>query len=161
VMFSATIDDVSIVDRLVDAGAYSFSINLEVFSTNAADEVLRTKQSLTRRRFADTVIRAVELLGSTGRVRSLILPGLEPVESTLEGVEFLASLGCDPVLSPFRPAEGIALSARRPPSSADLHEILDESRQIVARHGVSLGPECVPCQHNTLTFPWDTRSMAS
>jgi pyruvate-formate lyase-activating enzyme len=157
VMFSPTIDDLSIVDRLVDAGAHSFSINIEVYSASAASDLLRTKQALTHKRFAETIERAVDLLGSTGRVRSLIIPGLEPVEATLEGVDFLASLGCDPVLSPFRPSEGVALSARRPPTAEDLRDILEESRRIVAKYGVGLGPECVPCQHNTLTFPWDAR----
>ena len=157
VMFSPTIDDVSIVERLVAAGAHSFSINLEVHSTSAGAEALRTKQALTRKRFVDTVERAVQLLGSGGRVRSLIIPGLERPEDTLEGVELLASLGCDPVLSPFRPSAGIALSARRPPSAEELLEVLEGSREIVARHGVALGPECVPCQHNTLSFPWDVR----
>jgi hypothetical protein len=161
VMFSPTVDDVLLVDRLVDAGVHSFSINLEVFSTSAAASLLRTKQVLTRGRFAETVSRAVELLGSTGQVRSLIIPGLEAVDETLEGVEFLAGLGCDPVLSPFRPSDGIALASRPPPSVADLTEVLHESRRIVARHGVALGPECVPCQHNTLTFPWDVRGQAS
>lgn len=159
VMFSAPVDDLSMVDRLVDAGAHSFSINLELFSETAGTEVLRTKQALTRKQFTQTVSRAVALLGSVGRVRSLIIPGLEPLEDTLAGVELLASLGCDPVLSPFRPSEGVRLAARRPPTARDLRQVLDESRAIVDRHGVALGPECIPCQHNTLTFPWDTRAI--
>lgn len=157
VMFSPTIDDLEIVDRLVDAGAQSFSINIEVYSGDRATSLLRTKQALTHQRFAATIERAVELLGSNGQVRSLIIPGLEPVESTIEGVRFLASLGCDPVLSPFRPSQGIALADHRPPTADDLRQVLEESRQIVAEHGVALGPECLPCQHNTLTFPWDVR----
>jgi hypothetical protein len=34
-------------------------------------------------------------------------------------------------------------------------ELLARARTVVARHDVALGPRCVPCQHNTLTFPWD------
>ena len=94
-------------------------------------------------------------MGESGAVRSLIILGLEPVQSTLEGIEYLASVGVEPVLSPFRPAQGTALEAMKPidPDSA-LH-ILSESRKLAAAHGLRLGPSCAPCQHNTLTFPWD------
>ena len=77
------------------------------------------------------------------------------MEETLRGVEALAALGCHPTLSPFRPAAGTRLAGQPPPSAAFLSEVLDRSRAIVARHGVRLGPDCVPCQHNTLAFPWD------
>jgi pyruvate-formate lyase-activating enzyme len=161
VMFSPMIDEVSVVDRLVSAGVHGLSINLELYSTEAADRVLKTKSRSTREYFEPTMRRAVELLGSGGRVRSLLIPGLEAPESTIAGVEYLASLGCDPVLSPFRPARDIALCDTPPPSVADLALVLAESRAIVRRYGVALGPDCVPCQHNTLTFPWDRRTGSS
>ena len=159
VMFSPMIDRLDIVDRLVDAGAAGFAINLELYSEAASRSELGAKFLTSRKHFEATVQRAVERLGRTGRVRSLIIPGLEPIEETLHGVEYLASLGCDPVLSPFRPAEGTELVDHAPPPPGLLRDVLDESRRIVASHGVSLGPDCVPCQHNTLTFPWDVREI--
>jgi hypothetical protein len=159
VMFSPMVGDVPVVDRLVAAGAAGFAINLELYADQPGREVLGRKYRATRRQFEATVARAVELLGSAGRVRSLIIPGLEPPESTLAGVEYLASLGCDPVLSPFRPARDIRLASLPPPAAGDLSVLLEESRGVVARHGVALGPDCAPCQHNTLSFPWDLRTV--
>ncbi len=160
VMFSPMDSDGQVVDRLVDAGVHALSINLEVFDDAAAERRLPRKYRVTRRHFEPTVERAVELLGRGGRVRSLIIPGLEDLSSTIAGVEYLASLGCDPVLSPFRPASDVELKSHPPPSEDDLTTLLAESRQIVSKYGVSLGPSCVPCQHNTLTFPWDVRCAA-
>lgn len=157
VMFSPMIDRPDMLERLVAAGVDGVSINIEVFSEKGARVALRGKYRAVRDHFDATVAQAVDLLGRTGRVRSLIIAGLEPLEETLRGVEHLASLGCDPVLSPFRPAEGTPLRSSSPPPSGDLASLLAESRRIVRRHGVALGPECAPCQHNTLSFPWDIR----
>ena len=155
VMFSPMIDRPDLVTRLVDAGAAGFAINIEVFAAEPAQHALRSKYRTVRDHLERTIVDAVEALGREGQDRSLIIVGLEPAEDTLAGVDYLASLGCAPVLSPFRPAEGTRLRILPPPSAAHLTTVLEESRAIAARHGVPLGPDCVPCQHNTLTFPWD------
>jgi hypothetical protein len=159
IMMSAREDGPEFVDAMVDAGIYGFSFNIEVFSETAARAHLPLKHKLARPMLEAMISRAVERVGRTGRVRSLIIAGLESVQETLEGIEWLATLGCDPVLSPFRPARGTALADAPPPSAEDLSEILIQARRIVARHGVALGPRCVPCQHNTLTFPWDVPAL--
>lgn len=66
-----------------------------------------------------------------------------------------------PELAPFGPARGTALVAHPPLDPAMLSELLAVGHEIVVRHKMSLGPECVPCQHNTLTFPWDRPQVAA
>ena len=156
VMMSSGAGGPDLVRRLVDVGVHGFALNVELESSQAAELHIRGKQRRARPHFDATVQAAVELVGAgTGRVRSLILPGLEPVEATLRGVEHIASLGADPVLSPFRPAQGTRLASQPCVPESLLREVLDGAREIVRRHGVALGPRCLPCQHNTLTFPWD------
>ena len=145
--------DVGWIDRLVEVGVSGFAINLEVYGDAAAASITRLKHRIGTDVFVRNLERAVELTGGHGRVRSLLLVGLEPMEDTLAGVEFVAKLGCDPVLSPFRPAPGTPLAARRPPSAEFQERLFLEARDIVERHGVKLGPRCVACQHNTLTIP--------
>lgn len=154
VMMSAGPTTMRLVEQLVDVGVHGFSINIEIESDSASALHIRGKHRRARPHFDETVHRAVELLGP-GRVRSLIIPGLETADQTVAGVTRIASLGADPVLSPFRPAQGTALESREPVSPSLLREVLDESRAIVRSAGVQLGPRCIPCQHNTLTFPWD------
>ena len=158
VMFSPMVNMVEAVDRLVEIGVAGFAINLELQSGEAALKELGAKFRTSRRWFEATLVRAVELLGRDGSVRSLIIPGLEPLAETLAGVGYLASLGVDPVLSPFRPTADIALADHPPPSAAEMRDLLDASRVLCAGAGVALGPSCAACQHNTLSFPWDLRS---
>jgi hypothetical protein len=157
VMFSPQHTGGDTVDRLVDAGVASLSINIEIFDSAASELHIRAKHRFARPHFEETALRAVERLGRHGRVRSLIIPGVEDEDRTLAGVEYLASLGVDPVLSPFRPTDDIRLREQAPPSTDSLRRILDGAREIVAKYDVALGPSCESCQHNTLTFPWDNR----
>jgi len=158
IMMAAIPGDPGFVDRMIDAGIHGFSLNIELFSSDASSLYIRGKHRHARPGFEPFVERAVSRLGSSGRVRSLILVGLEPPEETLAGVEYLASLGADPVLSPFRPAQNTKLERHEPIATELLTSVLREARGIVARHGVALGPRCLPCQHNTLTFPVDVET---
>ncbi len=151
VMLAPRKDD--IIDRLANWGIHGYSINIEVFDDETAARLIPQKHRLGLKSFADTISRAVERVGNQGRVRSLILVGLEPEESVLKGVEFLARLGCDPVLSSFRPAAGTPLKDLLPPSAETMARMYLKSLEITERYGVKLGPRCIPCQHNTLTFP--------
>lgn len=156
VMMSARPDGPEFVDRMITAGVTGFSFNLEVFADTAARSHMPLKHKWARPLLGDMIARAVDRLGGgNGRVRSLIIPGLEGIDETLAGVEWLAEMGCSPVLSPFRPAPDTALVDAEPVAPEALRAVLDASRAIARRHQVVLGPCCVPCQHNTLTFPWD------
>lgn len=150
--------DVTYVERYSSAGVFGFSLNLEVYADDAAQRIIPEKQRLGREVFAQNVERAVTATGRNGRVRSLIIVGLEEPEATLKGVEWIASLGADPVLSPFRPAQGTAMENEEPPTVALLERVYAEAHEISDRHGVRLGPRCIPCQHNTLSFPDDSGS---
>lgn len=159
IMMSVREDDADFMGRMVDAGVRGFSLNIE-----AAREIvgrpgdvrfLPAKAKFTRQWYEDALLAAVEATGGNGRVRALIILGLEPLDDALDGVRWLAERGCDPVLSPFRPARNTELATIPPPGREFLAQVLVEARSIVKGSGVELGPRCVPCQHNTLTFPVD------
>lgn len=162
IMMSARPDGPTFVREMTAAGVAGFSLNVEVFTDASASEWLGLKHRRARPHLEAMIAAAVDALGAnSGRVRSLIIPGLESVDDTLAGIEWLASRGCSPVLSPFRPAPSTRLEARQPVAEQDLRAILDEARRITARHGVALGPRCAACAHNTLTFPWDLPEWGS
>ncbi len=148
-------DGHELIDRLVDAGVAGFAINLEVFSRETAAALCPNKEFVGLDGYADFISHAVERTGGSGsgRVRSLLLVGLEPEETTLEGVRFLAELGCDPALSPFRPAENTELADVPPPTADFMESVYLEASGIAEQYGVELGPRCIPCQHNTIAFP--------
>ena len=141
--------------HLKDIGIHSLCINIEMFNQELARRVMSGKWRTSRERYLKFIEGAVRIFGEDG-VRSLILVGIEPLEDTLKGVEALAQIGCDPVLRPFRPDPATPMRDVPPPSVELLIEAYEKSEEIVARHGVKLGPRCIPCMHNTLTFPDDS-----
>jgi uncharacterized radical SAM superfamily protein len=132
------------------------SINLELWNEEIREKVLHGKGSLTRDEYLDFIEEAVPVFGE-GNVRSLLMVGIEPMEDTLRAVDALAERGCDPVLSPFRPDPSTPMRNERPPNEKFLIETYQRARDIVEKiDGVKLGPRCIPCMHNTLTFPDDS-----
>lgn len=153
VMMSPREGDLGYVARFAEAGVQGFSLNLEVFGDESAARIMPRKHARSSPHTARTIEAALAAVGGNGRVRSLVIIGLEDPEPTLRGIEFLARLGCEPVLSPFRPSRNTVLADAEPPTEEYLLDIYLRALDIAAAHGVRLGPRCIPCQHNTLVFP--------
>lgn len=140
------------LDELGSLGVNQLSINLELYGDDAAKRIMPRKAKQGRDSYLRFIELAVEKLGP-GSVRSLLLAGIEPMEDTVKGVAALAERGCEPVLSPFRPDPKTPMSKAKPPTADEMREIYLRSAEVAARHGMRLGPRCIPCMHNTMTFP--------
>jgi biotin synthase-related radical SAM superfamily protein len=138
--------------ELKSLGVNGLSINIEVFSHEARKRLIPIKMRLGMPYYLDFIESAVEIFGMN-HVQSLIIVGLESLEDTLRGVDALASRGCQPVLSPFRPDPATPLGDYPPPDTSLLEKAYLESLEIATKRDVKLGPRCIPCHHNTLTFP--------
>lgn len=132
-------------------GLNEISINLELFSAEYAADIMRHKYNQGLDFYLDFIEEAAVLLGP-GRVRSMLMVGLEPMEATLAGVTAIGERGGVPVLSPFRPDPATPLRDRKPPGAAELEETYLRATEAAARAGTVLGPDCPPCTHNTLSF---------
>ena len=141
---------------LADIGVREVSVNLEIWDEATAGQLMIKKSMQGRRTYLDYLERATTKLGS-GRVRSMLMVGLDSIDDTLAGVDAIARTGAVPVLSPFRPDPDTPLRDRRPPSATDLETVFLRARDLVDHLGVALGPSCIPCSHNTLTFARDAR----
>ena len=133
-------------------GLNQISINLEIYDEDVAARVMRHKHRQGRQYYLDFLADAVQVLGP-GRVRSMLMVGLESMESTLAGVRALLERGCVPVLSPFVPDAGTPMAASRPPSAEYTLEVFLRAAELADEYGGSLGPDCIPCMHNTMTLP--------
>lgn len=141
--------------KLKSWGVNSLSINLEIYNIKIANKLNPQKAKLTKKLYFNFIKEAVDIFG-IGKVRSILIIGLEPIEETLKGVKELSKLGSDIVLSPFVPAENTPLSHLNPPTEKDLITTYEESKKITDAYNVKIAPRCIPCQHNTLAFPDDT-----
>lgn len=138
--------------KLKSWGVDGLAINLEIYNQKIAKRANPQKAKITRKRYFEFIKEAVKIFRK-GKVRSLLIVGLEPIKDTLKGVKEIAKLGCDPVLSPFVPFEGTPLENFKPTTEKDLIKVYTDAEKIVKKFGVKIGPRCVSCQNNTLTFP--------
>jgi len=146
--------DTHLIDDLADAGIDGFAVNIELFGAEAAAALTPQKARCGPELYSAFWEHALEKTGG-GRVRSLLIVGFEPEADTLAGVEYIASHGIDPVLSPFRPAPGTRFADQRPPSADVMERLHDRAVRVADRYGVRLGPRCVPCQHNVIAVAAD------
>ncbi len=137
--------------RLDALGVNEFSINLEVFDENVARQVMRHKQRQGRQYYLDFLECAAAELGP-GRVRSMLMVGIEPAESTLAGVRAIAERGCVPVLSLFKPDPVTPMASYPPLGAEEALDIYLRAADLSHALGGSLGPTCPPCTHNTLSL---------
>ncbi len=127
--------DLHIIDELYGAGLDIFICNLEVFDPGRFAEVCPGKQAHGgQQAIREALTHAVQTFPAGGVVSNLIV-GLEPVESTMTGVEDLVSRGVVPLLQPFRPLPDTPLAAAPLPRLLELetvflhlYEILQSAR---------------------------------
>jgi radical SAM superfamily enzyme YgiQ (UPF0313 family) len=142
---------VEYIKKFKETNINELSVNIEIWDEEIAKKNIASKNGLGREHYLEFLKEAVKVYGKNN-VRSILLVGLEPLASTLEGIEKLAEIGVSPVLSPFIPAEGTELSNHPRPTYEDLVYVWEKSSEIVKKYGVKMGPNCIPCMHNALTF---------
>jgi radical SAM superfamily enzyme YgiQ (UPF0313 family) len=138
--------------RLRSAGIRDLYLNLEIYNEATARKMMPQKAAAGRSRYMTSLREAVSVLGP-GHVESLVLVGLEPISALRAAVRTLVDLRVIPVLSPFRPSPQTPLAALAPPSVEFLEEAWNLTSDVCKGSGLRPGPVCIPCQHNTLTFP--------
>ena len=146
------IQDITILQRLKSYGINGLSINLEIYNEKIARDIIAQKSLIGRDVYFKFLKEAVKIFGKEN-VRSLLIVGLEPIESTIKGIEELSKIGVVPVLSPFVPTSNIKIKNTLPPDEKTLLKIWKKAKNITKKYDIKLGPKCIPCQHNTLTFP--------
>lgn len=148
------IDGLIDVARLHELGLHELSINIELSDPVAAKQLMPQKDRQGLGTYLRFIAEAADILGP-GRVRSMVMVGLESQAATLTGVEAILKAGGVPVLSPFRPDPATPLRDWRPLDAQELMDVYEAARELAATLGSELGPDCPTCTHNTLTLARD------
>lgn len=97
------------IDRTYAMGVDAISYNLELFHPDALGRhCIGRVRYIGRERYLEALAHAAAIFPA-GTVWSDLVMGLEPGESTMEGIDALAALGVVPVLSVFHPVAGAAV----------------------------------------------------
>ncbi len=93
----------------------------------------------------EAFFRALEytskLLGK-GKVSGEIIAGLEPIEDTLEAIDYITSVGAFPTVCIFRPLIGADLEHYPSPSYEDMHRVFEHMWKALVRNKIPI--EIVP-----------------
>lgn len=128
------------VDMLFDAGADLVGFNYEVydpqiFAKLCPGKVRDIEKGVPGHAHYDRMIRYMVRAYGTGHASGNIISGLEPAQSTVNGIAHLASMGVIPTIFVFVPLKGTALEDHSPPSIREMIYIYSNLKQITERFG--------------------------
>ncbi len=133
------------IKHLKEIGVHGLSINMELNNPTYLKRYCPEKYAIGQKNYLKFLETAVKVFGKD-KVRSLLIVGIEPLEETLKGVEKLAKIGVNPVLSPLFPYG----EANFPPKADLFIEAKEKSEEICKKYKIKMGPLCKPCTHNVL-----------
>lgn len=108
------------IDRTYAAGVDMVYYDLDVFDPALFSASYPEKEEkIRRKRYIEALEHAVKVF-PRGAVTSHLVLGLEPIESTLKGIDFLTDLGVVPLITFFPPLEGSTLAMRWKPDLKDI-----------------------------------------
>jgi len=102
--------DLNAIDELYEAGLDVFVCNVEVHDANRFAQICPGKQAIGGQQAIYRALNYARSVFRPGAVVSHLIVGLEPLNSTIEGMKQLIGQGIVPMLLPFRPLPGTALS---------------------------------------------------
>ncbi len=145
-------EDLQILEKYKENGVTEVAFNIELFNRDIAKYYMPVKGRLPIERYTAALRYAVGLWGDAGNVRTSFIAGLEPMKSTLRGIEWCCSIGAAPIISIFRPVPDTPMGNNMPPGNKELLELYEKAQAVCHRYGLSLGPECDHCKNNTLAL---------
>jgi hypothetical protein len=126
------------------------TMNIEVFDEHLFEVICPGKTRLYGRK---KLLQALEYAANTlsgKRVHSILIAGLEPVESTIAGIRFLASIGVTPIINVFHNDRGSHYENHPRPSFDHLLEIARVLQDVYWKY--QLTPYWKGCGRNALDF---------
>lgn len=141
------------IEKLHSVGTDAMSFNLEVYLASARKEVIPGKaMQYTPEAYFKSMREANDILGDN-QVSSWILIGLEPLESTIEGMRKIAETGTIPLPKPFRPLYGADYEKHKPPIVDDANKIYTEWLDIIRECGLNPTKALAGCVRCGACFP--------
>jgi len=146
-------EDLHMLDLLKDSN-FSIAMNSEIYDKKLFNKYCPGKKIIAGQNHTLTSLgKAVEILGR-GRVFSIFVGGLEPLESLEKGLQELSALGVTPIINVFHPDPGTPLENHSSPSVSDIIE-MGKMLQTVYRENKYMHPFYKKCGRNSL----DTESF--
>lgn len=124
------------IEELKESGWQGVAFNLEVWNKGMWPGIVPGKAAtITREKWLEAMEFAVGVFGK-GQVTSVLVAGLEPKESHLEGLEWMAERGIYGVPIPWSPTPGSSLDGHQTPTAAWHLEVTVKALDIWEKYGL-------------------------
>jgi len=126
-------------DWLIDLGTDHFSFCYEFHNPEYFEKFLPGKHATVgQKTFFDAMEYTAKKMGK-GRNSGEIIAGVEPVEDTIRGIDYITSTGCFPTVCIFRPVIGAEMERYPPPPYEDMVAVMRHMYEACRRNGIPLG----------------------
>ncbi len=126
-----------VIDMLKDAGADTVGIHMETCNMEVLKRISPAKAEFGIDTYIDSWKYAVSVFGRN-QVSSFVIAGFdETLESLVEGVRRLSSMGVFPYVLPFRPVPGTIMADKLPPDPEIMYSLYEQTADILNASGLS------------------------
>jgi radical SAM protein (TIGR04043 family) len=134
------------LDKLAEVGCNSVIINCEIWDDYKRKEICPGKSQISKKRYFESWKYALDLFGEN-QVASVLIAGIEPRESTMNGAKELIKNGIIPIIMPFRPIDGCVLENHSTIPPSDILYISKYVAHLMKKNGLNpkLQPGCTSC----------------
>lgn len=131
--------DFSRYDRLIDLGVDHLSFCVEFFDPEWFAEICPGKARMLGQRLFLDALRYCARRMPRGAVSGEIIAGVEPIERTLEAIDYIAALGAFPTVCIFRPTVGSDMESWPSPSFEEMTRVMRHLYDACRRHWLPIG----------------------
>lgn len=140
------------IDRYFDTGIRAIGYSMEIWDEALYGAICPGKaEGTSHGQFLEAIERAVEVFGA-GNVYGVLVMGLEPRDTFLDGVKALTAMGANVVPFVWSPNPGSRLAGHRAPPGTWYAQVIREAADLVLAGEVPSGTEnhCYRCDGNNL-----------
>ena len=126
-------------DALIDAGADHLSFCVELLDPGWFAAICPGKARVHGQQLYFDAMAYCAAKMPRGAVSGEIIAGIEPIQTTLDGIDTIARLGAFPTVCIFRPTAGSDMEAWPSPSYQDMRRVMAHMYEACRRHWLPIG----------------------
>jgi len=131
--------DFSRYDRLIEMGVDHLSFCLEFVNPEWFARICPGKEKvLGQQLFFDSIAYCAHRMNK-GAVSGEIIAGVEPIEETLKGIDWIAAQGAFPTVCIFRPTVGADMEQWPSPKYEEMRAVMTHVYEACRRHWIPIG----------------------
>lgn len=140
----------SSLKKMIESGIDEIALNIEIFDQKIAKALIPGKSEIGLERYLDALEFLSGQMPKYG-ARSLLMGGIEPIESTFKGIEAILKRGAMPIISHYRAIHNALPSCLKNANS--MYSFWESASEIADKYNMVIGPTCIPCQNNVIALP--------